>query len=87
MSLSNMLSPLFLFLITYFWLHWVFVAVHRLSPVAACGFLTAWLLWVHRFYGTWTSVVVVHRISYPVACGILPDQGSNLCALPEQAGS
>ena len=86
-----MLSLLFLFLllITYFWLHWVFVAVHGLSPVAACGLLTAVasLGAEHRFYGTWTSVVVVHRISYPMARGILPDQGSNLCALPEQAGS
>ena len=27
------------------------------------------------------SVVVAHVLSYPEVCGILPDQGSNLCAL------
>ena len=83
------LPLLFLILIIYFWLHWVLVAVHGLSPVAACGFLIAEasLGAEHRFHGTWTSVVAVHRISCPAACEILPGQGSNLCALPGQADS
>ena len=32
------------------------------------------------------SVVVAHGLSCPMACGIFPDQGSNLCPLPWQAG-
>ena len=28
---------LFIYLLTYFWLYWVFVAAHRLSLVAASG--------------------------------------------------
>ena len=67
---------LFLILIIYFWLHWVFVAVHGLSPAAACGFLiaVASLGAEHRFYGTWASVVVGHRINYPVASSPSRDQ-------------
>ena len=73
----------------YFWLCWVFIAVHRLSldamnqghsalgpqasVVAACGFWGA------------GSVVVPHRLSCSAACGIFPGQGSNLCS-PALAG-
>ena len=32
-----MLSKLFFFFLIYFWLHWVFVAVHGLSLVVASG--------------------------------------------------
>ena len=40
-----------LFKVINFWLHWVFIAVHRLSLVAACGLFTvvASLVVEHRF--------------------------------------
>ena len=80
----------------YFWLFWVFVAIHGLSLVAAsgghslvvvCGLLTAVtsLVSEHRLWGTWASVVVAYRLSCPMARGIFPDQGSNLCPLHWQA--
>ena len=73
-------------LFTYFWLHWVFVAVCRLSLVAArggssCG---AWASRCSGFscgaraLGRSASVAVGHRLSCSAACGIFPDQGSNL---------
>ena len=33
------------------------------------------------------SVVVSHGLSCPAASGIFPDQGSNLCSLPQQVNS
>ena len=78
-------------------LHWVFVAVCRLSLVAAsgghsssqcAGLSLSWPLLLRstgfRHAG---SVVVAHGPSCSVACGILPDQGSNPCPLHWQADS
>ena len=64
----------------YFWLRWVFFAVHVLSLAAvsrgysSCG---AWAsqcnasLAEHRLYSAQTSAVEAHRLSCPTACGIL----------------
>ena len=55
--------------------------------VAAHGCSSCWrLLWTtgSRCAG---SVVVAHRFSLCTACGIFPDQGSNPCALHQQADS
>ena len=70
-----------------FWLHWVFVAVHGLSLVAAsrdhssCG---AWAFYCSGFFcfeawalEAWASVAVVHGFGCPSACGIFLDQESN----------
>ena len=80
-----------------FWLHWVFVAVHGLSPVRASGahsFLVVRGLLVaaaspcgERALGTSASVVVAHGLSCPTTSGIFPDQGSNPCPLHWQAKS
>ena len=32
----------FFFSFSYVWLHWVFIAVHRLSLVVVCGLLLLW---------------------------------------------
>ena len=34
---KNFLNYLFIYFIIYFWLHWVFLAVHELSSVVASG--------------------------------------------------
>ena len=83
---SDRLFFILYYLFTYFWLCWVFVAVRRLSLVAAAGAITshgggfscraAWAL------GHVGLVVVAHRLSCSSACGIFPDQGSNRCLLP-----
>ena len=75
----------------YFWLHWVFIATHKLSLVAvsvvfsslSCtGFPFQWLLLLQsvgfRYAG---SADVEHWLSCSEACGIFPDQGLNLCPL------
>ena len=92
-------SPTFciLLLILFFWLCWVFIAVHRLSVVAAsgsysslrcAGFSLRWLLLLQSTGSRRTgSVVVAHGLSYSTACGIFPDQGSNPCPLHWQADS
>ena len=71
----------------YFWLHWVFIGVLRLSLVAARGLLivVASLVAEHRCWAF--SVVVAQGLSCRKACGIFPDQGSNLCPLHGQADS
>ena len=72
------LCPLFLFFFLinyfiYFWLRWVFVAVHGLSLVAASGgysslwyvgFSLRWLLLLQSMgsIGMWASVVVAHGL-------------------------
>ena len=73
----------------YFWLCWVFIAVHGLSLVSgSCGYF---LLWFSSFSwcGPWAlgAVVAGHETCCPVACGIFPDQASNPCPLPWQANS
>ena len=52
-----------------FWLHWIFVAVHRLSLIAMYEHQTA------------ASVIMVHRLRCPTACGTFLDQGSMSPAL------
>ena len=83
--------------IIYFWLCWVFVAVHGLSLVAAsgghsslrcAGFSLSWLLLLQSMGSRWAgSVVVAHGLSCSAACGIFLDQASNLCPLHWQADS
>ena len=80
-----------IYLFIYFWLCWVFVSVQGLSLVAASGGHSSSrcaglsLSWppLLRSIGSRCagSVVVAHGPSCSAACGILPDQGSNLCAL------
>ena len=89
---SNLLAlfPLIFFFFAYnfiyFWLYWVFVAAHGLSPVAASRALLfamhELLIAVASFvaeHGLWStgSVVVVHGLSCSLASGIFPDQGLN----------
>ena len=70
----------------------VFVAIHRLSLVAASGgyslvavcsilIAVASLVVWHRLQGMWASVVVAGRLSCPVAWGVFPNQGLNLGSL------
>ena len=79
-----------------FWLHWVFIAMHRHSSscgkqtlLSSCG---GWAshcvtsLVEHRFKGT-CSVVVAHGPHCPMACGVFLDQGLKLCPLHWQADS
>ena len=70
-----------------FWLCWVFVAAHRLSPVAESRGFSCCRTWA---LGVWASVAraqQAHGLSCSVACGIFPDQGSNPCPLHWQADS
>ena len=88
---------LFIYLFIYFWLCWVFVSVQGPSPVAASGGHSS-----SRCAGPSPSrplplrstssrragsAAVAHGPSCSAACGILPDQGSNPCALHWQADS
>ena len=85
------------YLFIYFWLCWVFVSVRGLSPVAAsgghsspqCAGLSLSRPLLLRSTGSRRagSVVVAHGPSCSAAYGILPDQGSNPCALHRQADS
>ena len=73
-----------------FWLHWVFIASHRLCLVVACkGYcpVAMWWLLLLQSKGSWASVVLARGLSCPAACGILPNQGSNPCSLHRQADS
>ena len=84
----------------YFWLHWVFVAAHRLFPSSSLvavsgGYSSRSAQAFHcngfsccgaKALGCSGSVVVVHKLNCPVACGIFPDQGSNLCPLQLAGG-
>ena len=86
-----------IYLFIYLWLCWVFVSARGLSLVTSSGghsssrcaglsLLRPLLLWStsSRRAG---SVIVAHGPSCSAACGILPDQGSNPCALHWQADS
>ena len=87
----------FIYLFIYLWLCWVFVSVRGLSPVVAsgghsssrCAGLSLSRPLLLRSTGSRRagSVVVAHGPSCSAACGILPDQGSNPCALHWQADS
>ena len=68
----------------YFCLYWDFVAVHRLSLVAANGYSSlqashyrASPAVEHNLGRTAGSVVVVYRLRCSMARGIFPDQGPN----------
>ena len=76
-------------ILLYFWVCWVFVAVHRLSLVVASkdysslkskGFSFQWplLLWSmdSRHSG---SVVVAHEFNCSAACGVFLDHKWNPC--------
>ena len=82
---------------TFFWLHWVFIAMHKLSLVAVswgCSLVVehrlliamASLVAALRLYGP-GSVVVAHGLSCLMACGIFPNQASSLCSLHWQVDS
>ena len=87
----------FIYLFIYFWLCWVFVSVRGLSLVAASGghsslryaglSLSRPLLLRSTGSRRAGSAIVAHGPSCSAACGIFPDQGSNPCPLPWQAGS
>ena len=83
--------------LTYFWLHWIFVAAQglltscrrrtaRCAGFSCCGAepLGAWASVVSTRMG---SVVAAQRLSHSVAHGIFLDQGSNSCPLHWQADS
>ena len=87
-----------LFYLFYFWLRWVFVAVHGLFSsygergllfVTVPGLLIVVVSLVaeHGALDTRPSVVVAHGLNCSVACGIFPDQGSNPCPLHWQTDS
>ena len=65
----------------YFWLHWVFIAVHGFfSSCGKQGLLSSCHVWIsHR--GDEHAASVVHSLSCPVACGIFADQGLSQCPL------
>ena len=50
----------FIYLVIYFWLHWVFVATCRLSLAAASGGLL--FIAVHLLLVVVTSLVAEHRL-------------------------
>ena len=75
-----------LFLLVYFWLCWIFIAMRRLSLVAVSEVTLRCSVWASHCGGfscrrAQASVVVVHGLSCPEACGIFLDQRSNLCPL------
>ena len=75
------------YLFIYLWLHWVFVSVRGLTPVAAsgghsssrCAGLSPSRPLLLRSTGSRHAgpTIVAHGPSHSAACGILPDQGSN----------
>ena len=80
----------------YFWLHWVFIAVCRLSLVVAMGLLSGCGAWASHCSGIsccgaqalgHNPVVVGRGLSCSVACGIFLDQGVNPRPLHWQAES
>ena len=85
------------FYLFYFSLCWVFVSVRGLSLVVASGghsssrcaglSLSRPLLLQSTGSRRAGSVVVAHGPSCSAACGLFPDQGSNPCALHQQADS
>ena len=72
-------QPFLLFI--YLWLHWVFIAAHRLLS----------LLWPLLLQSTGSrcvdAVVATHRLSYSKASGSFLGQGLNLCPLDWQVDS
>ena len=66
--LSLIRSRLFIYLFFYFWLCWVFIAVHRLSLLAAsgatlcCGEWVLLFVAVSRLHIVMASLAVEHRL-------------------------
>ena len=54
--------------LTYFWLHWIFDVLGRLSLIVVQGFLSFCGPQAFEHMG---SIVLVHGLIHPVACGIL----------------
>lgn len=99
LPLSGLLRRSFLFHLIYlcFWLHCIFVAVHRLPLDAVSrGYSSFWwlLLWhagprvfrlqLLRLAGSrpWARWFWHTGFGCSAACGIFPDQALNLCPLP-----
>ena len=91
-------GSIFHYLLTYFWLHCVCVAVFGLSVVKqqAGAALPFSVLASHcsgfsycgaQALGPRALVLVACRLGCSAKCGIFPDQGSNPCLLPSQADS
>ena len=88
---------IYFYLFIYLWLCWVFVSVRGLSLVVAsgghsssqCAGLSPSRPLPLRSTGSRRagSAIVAHGPSCSAACGILPDQGSNPCALHWRADS
>ena len=99
--LNFFFSNLFNYLYIYFWLCWVFIAVHSLSLAAVSGvysLVAGFSLWCLLIivapliaeHGVWSmcaSVVVVPGLTCPASWGIFLDQGLNQCPLHCKADS
>ena len=83
---------IYFILFIYFWLHQVFIAVHRLfSSYGEEGLLSSFGAWAShcggisccraQALGLEGSVVGVQGLSCPAISGIFLDQGSNQCPL------
>ena len=87
---------MFFILFVYFWLCWVFLALHRFVLVAAsggtlqlpcAGFSLQWLLLLQsKPLCKYASGVVAHQLSCPVACGILVPRSEIEPVSPALAG-
>ena len=96
-QLQHVACRIFFFFLIYLWLCWVFVSARGLSLVAAsrghsssrCAGPSLSRPLLLRSTGSRRagSVIVAHGPSCSAACGILPDQGSNPCALHWQTDS
>ena len=94
-------GSIFHYLLTYFWLHWVCIAVldflqSKALKQQAGAALPFSVLASHCSgfsccgawaLGPWASVLVARRLGCSAKCGIFPDQGSNPCLLLSQANS
>ena len=85
----KLIATFIIFLLFYFWLHWVSVLHEGFILAAGCVLLIAMasLVAEQELYGTRASVAVAHRLSCPTTCGIFLDQRSNPCPLHWQADS
>ena len=70
-----------------FWLRWLFVIAHKLSPVVANRRCCLVSVRGAQAVGAWASGVAAQGLSCSIAHGIFPDQKSNPCSLLWQADS
>lgn len=86
----------FIYLLTYLFLHWVFIAAYRFSSceeqgylfIAVPGVLTVVVsIIVHHRLQSSGSALVVQGLSCPVSYEVFPGQGSNSCLLYWQEDS